>query len=109
MRLFAITMASCALAACASKTPVGDDNQGLRLKAAATPVLHALVKYKKDNREYPRSLFELTPKYIAAVPFEPGLQYHRDEQVILFEYESGWLTETVCLARPGDVEWVCKK
>lgn len=96
-----------ALAGCAI-TPRGGDEDGLRLKAAATPVLHALIKYRKDRGVYPQSLFELTPKYIAAIPFEPGLNYDRDAGAIAFHYERLMLGEVQCRAPLGDVEWTCR-
>lgn len=108
MRRPAAVLVVLALSACAAQEPKGQDARGAHLKAIATPVLRALIQYRKDHREYPRSLFELTPRYVSTIPFEPGLQWHRDEGVLLFEYEDGMFSETVCLARAGDVEWVCR-
>jgi hypothetical protein len=101
-----IAAGALALAACSSMPP-GEDKQGQSLKAAATPVLHALIKYRKEQGEYPRSLFELTPKYLGAIPFQPGLRYDRDAGGIEFSYERGMLGVTLCLARLGEVEWKC--
>jgi hypothetical protein len=74
-------------------------------------VLAALVKYRKDRGEYPRSLYELAPKYIKEVPFNPGLRYDLDDGVVEFAYLPSWPQQDPinCGAKLGDLDWTCAK
>jgi hypothetical protein len=39
-----------------------------RIMANARPVIEAIERYRNDTGEYPKSLTELTPKYLSALP-----------------------------------------
>src|SRR5262245_23042293 len=39
-----------------------------RIMANAQPVIEAIERYRNDTGEYPKSLTDLTPKYLAALP-----------------------------------------
>jgi hypothetical protein len=39
-----------------------------RIMASAQPIIEAIERYRNDTGEYPKSLTELTPKYLAALP-----------------------------------------
>ena len=107
MRSLAVLLCALAtLAACATWPP-GDDPRGKELKDQATPVLVALVHYRKDKGEYPSSLHELVPRYLTAVPFGPGLSLERDR--VEFVYSPSWPRsgQVSCSALLGEVEWTC--
>lgn len=102
-------LAALALAACAS-TPPGQDTQGEEYKAAALPVLQALVAYHKDKGRYPTSVYELTPRYLKDVPLRPNLAFDPDGKTVGFVYEIAGLRfrSVACLAEFGQVEWTCR-
>lgn len=99
-----------ALAACAMWKP-GEDPNGREAREQARPVLAALVKYRKERGEYPSSLHELVPHYLAEVPFSPGLRYDRDAKVVEFAYDPSWPKQqpVACGARLGDLDWTCRE
>lgn len=98
------------LAACAVWQP-GEDPAGIEARNAARPVLPALVKFQKDRHEWPSSLHELVPKYLAEVPFSPGLYYDRDHKVVQFSYFPTWPQQDPvnCGAKLGELDWTCEK
>lgn len=108
MRPLLAAVTSLMLAACAN-WPSGGDPKGLELKAEATPVLAALVAYRRDRGEYPQSLQELVPRYLKAVPFAPGLRYDRESGNVEFHYEPSWPQpgKVLCFAKAGATEWTC--
>lgn len=108
MRFARGMLAACALTACATFKP-GEDPVGIAARDHARPVLPALVKYKKVHGEYPLSLHELVPKFLPAVPFDPGLRYDRDSGTIDFAYSPDWPRQDPvnCGAKLGDTDWTC--
>ena len=106
----ALALATCVLASCAVWKP-GEDPGGVEAREHARPVLAALVKYRRDRGEYPSSLHELVPHYLAELPFEPGLQYERDAGRVQFTYFPSWPQQdaVACGARLGELDWVCSK
>lgn len=98
-----------AVGGCATWQP-GEDPKGQELRAEATPVLGALVQYRKDHGEYPLSLHELVPRYLKIVPFRPGLRLDRATQLIEFAYTPSWPDQAtvVCSAQLGDLQWTCR-
>jgi hypothetical protein len=109
--LAAVLLAACVLAlgGCASWKP-GEDPDGVAARARAQPVLPALVKYRKDRGEYPSSLQELAPRYLAEVPFDPGLRYDRDLGTVEFAYFPSWPHQepVACAAKVGELDWTCE-
>ena len=62
------------LTGCASYAP-GDDQKGLQLQAIGQEVLMAARTYMDQNARPPRTLQDLVPKYMAALPVEPAITY----------------------------------
>lgn len=102
--LLSLCLLGCAIA------PAGEDAKGKGLRAEAEPVLAALRAYNKDHRAYPSSLYELVPRYLAAVPFQPGMRYDPDAGVVAFAYSHSFPRDggVVCAARLGELTWSCK-
>lgn len=102
--LLSLCLLGCAIA------PAGEDPKGKGLRAEADPVLAALRAYNKDHRAYPSSLYELVPRYLEAVPFQPGMRYDRDAGVVAFVYSRPFPYDSnvVCMARLGEFTWSCK-
>lgn len=110
MMLRALLLPALLLAACSFAKP-GEDENGIAARARARPVLPALVAYHKDRHEYPRSLYELVPRYLKEVPFDPGLHYDKEAGVIDFAYFPSFPRQDPvnCGARLGDLDWTCQE
>lgn len=106
--LGALALAAGLLAGCAAWTP-GADRNGVEARDSARPVLAALINYKKEHGEYPSSLHELAPHYLAQVPFDPALHYDRDAAYVQFAYSPSWPQQepVSCGAKLGALDWTC--
>lgn len=96
------------LAGCATWKP-GEDPSGVEARSNTRPVLAALVKYRAEHGEYPSSLHELAPHYLAEVPFSPGLHYEREAGTVEFSYFPSWPLQNpvACGAKLGELDWTC--
>jgi hypothetical protein len=97
------------LAACAVYPP-GEDPNGQKLQAAATPVLEAIHTYMSDNSRMPRSLNDLVPKYIKQLPDEPELNYDLPDNTVTFTYIQSQSNniQVTCTAFIGQPGWSCQ-
>ena len=108
MKYLACLAAMMALSGCATYSP-GDDPLGQKLQVLGAPVLEAAREYMDSNARYPRSIQELVPKYLAAIPDEPKVYFDVKGATFLFKYKQedhGGLP-VVCHALIGQTEWVC--
>lgn len=106
--LVPLLVLSALLSGCASYAP-GDDKKGIELQAAAVPVLQAIRVYMDDNGRVPRTLQELVPKYLAALPAEPQINYDQKASRLDFTYtqEGSAGSEVSCHAVIGELDWIC--
>jgi len=96
------------LAGCASYAP-GDDKKGIELQSTGTQVLLALRGYIDQNARAPRSLNELVPKYLPALPDQPQIQYDPKNMRLAFVYqqEGSQGSQVECHAVSGETDWIC--
>ena len=96
------------LTGCASYAP-GDDQKGLQLQAIGQEVLMASRNYMDQNARPPRTLQDLVPKYMAALPVEPAITY--DAKMgrfqFLYKQEGTAGAEVACHAVIGETDWIC--
>ncbi|MGA9854641.1 MAG: hypothetical protein WBR29_05125 [Gammaproteobacteria bacterium] len=97
------------LCACAVYPP-GDDPNGQKLQAEATPVLEAIHTYMTDNARVPKSLNDLVPKYIKQLPAKPKLTYDLPNNVVTFSYvqSQSFSVQVTCTAFIGQTGWMCQ-
>jgi hypothetical protein len=96
------------LSSCAAYGP-GEDIYGRTLQGSGEDVLQAARNYMDETTRVPNSLNDLVPKYLAAVPKEPDIQYDRKNSTLYFVYTqkgNNGLTVT-CHALLGQLQWVC--
>ena len=96
------------LSGCASYAP-GDDQKGLQLQAIGQEVLMAARSYMDQNARPPRTLQDLVPKYMAALPVEPAITYDSKMgrfQFIYRQQDSGG-ADVACHAVLGETDWIC--
>lgn len=96
------------LSACASYAP-GDDPKGLQLEGVAQQVLQAARTYMDQNARPPRTLQDLVPKYLPALPAEPLITYDARQGRFEFLYtqEGNQGAQVVCHAVIGETDWIC--
>lgn len=107
--IVATALAALVLCACAT-VPPGEDPLGQQMREQALPVLLALAAYHKDKGTHPTSLYELTPRYMKALPLRPNIDFDRVSGQVGFVYErAGWrFRQVACKAETGQVEWDCR-
>jgi hypothetical protein len=96
------------LSGCANYAP-GIDAKGVKLQQEGIPVLVALRNYMDETAHYPKSLQDLVPKYLAAIPAEPEIHYDPKTSVLSFTYTQDDKTglDVYCHALVGQTAWVC--
>lgn len=109
MRRFLSLLALCSLlSACASYAP-GDDQKGLQLQSVGQQVLQAARSYMDENARPPRTLQDLVPKYLPALPTEPAVLY--DPRLGRFQFvytqEGSQGAQVECHAVIGETDWIC--
>lgn len=96
------------LSACADYAP-GDDQKGLQLQGVAQQVLQAARTYMDQNARPPRTLQDLVPKYLPALPAEPLITYDARQGRFEFLYTQAGDrgAQVVCHAVIGETDWIC--
>ena len=96
------------LSGCATYGP-GEDDYGRILQGTGEDVLQAARNYMDDTTRVPKSLNELVPNYLKALPKEPDIQYDRQNSTLFFTYmQKGPNGMSVtCHALLGQLQWVC--
>jgi predicted small secreted protein len=108
MKMLLLLAMTLSLSGCAAYGP-GEDMYGRTLQGTGEDVLTAARQYMDETTRVPASLDVLVPKYIAALPTEPKIQYDRQNSTLYFTYvqpNSGGTTVT-CHALLGQLQWVC--
>lgn len=87
----------------------GRDPQGQALMQNAVTVQAALNAYIHDHRRGPPSLQDLVPRYLAALPAQPELNYSARRGSLVFNYQPSWPEPGVsaCEARFGETAFRC--
>jgi predicted small secreted protein len=96
------------LSGCATYGP-GEDAYGRTLQGTGEDVLQAARNYIDETTRVPKTLNELVPKYLSALPKEPDIQYDRQNSTLFFTYmQKGPNGMAVtCHALLGQLQWVC--
>jgi hypothetical protein len=95
------------LGAC-SISPPGEDRQGIRLKASASAVLSAIIKYREVNGRVPSKLEDLIPSFLAGLPAKPQLDYQPMTGLLMFDYSPTWaIGRASCAATVFEQNWRC--
>ncbi|HSN16728.1 MAG TPA: hypothetical protein VLV87_00845 [Gammaproteobacteria bacterium] len=96
------------LSGCATYA-AGEDDYGRQLQGTGEDVLQAARNYMDETTRVPNSLNELVPKYIAALPKEPNVQYDRKNSTLFFTYQQKGPNgmSVICHALLGQLQWVC--
>lgn len=108
MKYLPCLAAMLALSSCSNYSP-GEDALGQKLQALGTPVLEAAREYMDENARYPKSIQQLVPQYLQAIPDEPRIYFDVKGAAFYFKYKQedhGGLP-VVCHALIGQTEWVC--
>ena len=100
--------AAALLAGCAIWTP-GQDPAAKDLMPAAQAVLAAVDRYARDNGRGPAELQDLVPRYLAALPAQPALDYSLERGSLVFNYPTSWPpgSTTACSAKVGEAAYHC--
>ncbi len=108
MRTLIFLLMLLTLASCATYAP-GEDKKGLELQSVAQQVLMAVNAYMDDNSRPPRTLQDLVPKYLKALPDEPLIHYDLKNSRLDFMYQQEGKTgsQVACHAAIGETQWVC--
>lgn len=96
------------LSGCATYAP-GEDDYGRQLQGTGEDVLQAARNYIDETTRVPKSLNELVPKYLKALPKEPVIQYDRTNSTLFFIYQQKGPNgmSVTCHALLGQLQWVC--
>ena len=96
------------LSACSTYAP-GADKKGQELQAQGSRVLEAVREYMDQNARPPRSLSDVVPKYLDALPAEPQINYDAKNSRLDFTYQQEGKTGMMvaCHAVIGQTEWAC--
>ena len=108
-KVFLVAVFLC-LSGCATYAP-GVDEMGQKLQQEGIPVLVAIRNYMDDTTRQPRTLQDLVPKYLPALPLEPKIDYDFKNSVLTFDYTQGSGVNSMlveCHALVGQVDWVCE-
>lgn len=80
----------------------------------AKPIIEALEKYRAEKGDYPKTLAELTPEYLAELPTDESgqnykYQYKADEKnfILSFNYAAPGLGICECNYYPAQKKWFC--
>ena len=108
MRKFLLIALILSLSGCATYGP-GEDDYGRILQGTGENVLQAARNYMDDTTRVPKSLNELVPKYLKALPKEPDIQYDRQNSTLFFTYQQKGANgmAVTCHALLGQLQWVC--
>jgi hypothetical protein len=87
----------------------GEEPDGARLRAQAEPVLRAIKAFRQDTGAFPTAPSEMIPKYIAAWPNAPQVQFDEYSGHVRFSYSTSWpqAGHVECVAKFGAVEFTC--
>lgn len=109
MRRWYISALACVLLADCAVYPIGQDADGLNLRRDANSVMMALEDWHRAKGTFPRSLNELVPQYLPAVPKEPLLHYRAADGSLAFRYIPSWpqLRPVWCASVGNTTNWVC--
>lgn len=96
------------LSGCSTYAP-GEDKKGLDLQSKGLPVLQAMRSYMDDNARVPRSLNDLMPRYLKALPEQPQIRYDSQAERLDFMYMQDGTNGTgvACHAAIGELQWTC--
>ena len=96
------------LSSCSTYAP-GDDPKGIQLQSVASQVLTAVRTYMDENARPPRTLKDLVPKYLPAIPDEPLINYDPKGMRLDFLYTQEGKTgsQVACHAVIGETDWIC--
>ncbi|HXM00488.1 MAG TPA: hypothetical protein VN932_11205 [Rhizomicrobium sp.] len=108
LRKLTLVCALVALSAC-SVWPIGQDPYGLEVRRNANETMMALQAYHRDTGAFPVTLDGLVPKYLAALPDVPHIQYDRDAGSLSFRYTPSWpqLRPVWCNSVGNTTNWNC--
>jgi hypothetical protein len=101
----ALSLSGCAL------YNAGEDPTGEDLRDRATPVLMAIRDYIDQTSRIPKSLDELVPRYLKALPDKPKVTLDAKRNLVYFTYNlTGKSDDQVeCSAAFGQSSWDCSK
>ncbi|HEX3667313.1 MAG TPA: hypothetical protein VHU23_18975 [Rhizomicrobium sp.] len=109
-------MAIAALGVCATLSacavyPIGQDADGLDMRRDANRVMMALEDWHRTKGAFPRTLDELVPRYLPALPKEPVLHYRATDGSLAFRYVPSWpqLRPVWCSSVGNSTNWVCSE
>lgn len=96
------------LTGCSTYAP-GEDDYGRRLQGEGEEVLVAFRTAMDETGHVPRTLQELVPTYLAALPTEPQIFYTPKTGSLDFEYDQPGRNNlhVHCHALVGQTQWVC--
>ena len=108
MRALVFLLMLLTLAGCSTYAP-GEDKKGQELQANGVRVLEAMRAYMDQNARQPRSINDVVPKYLDALPAEPQIQYDAKNSRLEFIYQQEGKTgmAVACHAVIGETEWTC--
>lgn len=108
MRMLVFLLTLLTLTSCSTYAP-GEDQKGLDLQNVAQQVLVAVRTYMDDNSRPPRTLKDLVPRYLKALPDEPLINYDLKNSRLDFMYQQEGKTgsQVACHAVIGETDWVC--
>ncbi|HTT83930.1 MAG TPA: hypothetical protein VMF67_10650 [Rhizomicrobium sp.] len=104
-----LAIIGCGLLAACEVYPLGQDADGLDLRRNANRVMMAIETWNHDKRTFPKSLAELVPQYLPAIPSEPHLQYRPADGSLAFRYVPTWpqLRPVWCASVGDTTNWIC--
>jgi hypothetical protein len=110
MRMFVLLAAAAVLAGC-SVWPVDQDPKGMDYRRDANRVIGALQSYHLAHGNFPSTLGELTPAYMAALPDGPELAYHSSDGSLEYHFVPSWpqLRPVWCASVGNSTEWKCQE
>jgi hypothetical protein len=108
IKLLIASAALLALSGCATYA-AGEDMYGRKLQGEGEQVLAAFRTAMDESGHVPKSLQELVPTYLPALPKEPNIIYTPKTGSLDFEYDQGDKggLHVHCHALVGQLQWVC--
>lgn len=104
-----VVLAAFACSALPTEEPPGVGEKAERGYAACSLIIHALEQYHSEKGEYPESLAELTPDYLAAIPTEVNnepISYMKTEESFSLSFYYIGPGMNICTFTPEE-QWQC--
>jgi hypothetical protein len=110
MKLLLYISAMCIFTSGCAVWPAGDDPKGKELRAQAEIIVAAIISYRNEKDQLPKTLNELIPHHIRSLSeVEEYFIYLPEESTLIYDYLPTWPQQgqISCGTKIGSGKWAC--